>query len=414
MKILHVITSLQTGGAETLVVNLMPRFVALGHEVGVVVFNGQRTPLMERLERECPQCRIYRLGHSFYSPAYIFQLARIMRHYDVVHTHNSSPQLFAAIANIVCRKRLVTTEHNTNNRKRSNRLLRLLDKWMYPRHEKVICISEIAERKLREYLNGNVNGNVNGNGNENGNVNGNGNATKNYNDNVNGNDRNDVKVSVNVSVDYICTINNGVDVTAIHRAEPIETLRSERFVAVMVAGFREQKDQDTLIRAMALLPKEDYELWLVGDGTRRASLQLIIDNLQLGDQVKLLGLRTDVPRILKTADVVVMSSHWEGLSLSNIEGMSAGKPFVASDVNGLREVTDGYGLLFPHEDAEALARIIQRLHDDKDYYQQIAERCYARARQFDIAEMVAKYNEVYVSHADLADLADKLLFGSRT
>ena len=121
--------------------------------------------------------------------------------------------------------------------------------------------------------------------------------------------------------------------------------------------------------------------------------------------MKLLGLRTDVPQILKTADVVVMSSHWEGLSLSNIEGMSAGKPFVASDVNGLREVTDGYGLLFPHEDAEALARIIQRLHDDKTYYQQIAERCYARARQFDIAEMVAKYNEVYVSHAGSAKSA---------
>ena len=49
MRILHVITSLLTGGAEMLVVNLMPRFRALGHEVGVVVFNGERTVLVERL-----------------------------------------------------------------------------------------------------------------------------------------------------------------------------------------------------------------------------------------------------------------------------------------------------------------------------------------------------------------------------
>ena len=111
--------------------------------------------------------------------------------------------------------------------------------------------------------------------------------------------------------------------------------------------------------------------------------------------MKLWGLRTDVPRILKTADVVVMSSHWEGLSLSNIEGMSAGKPFVASDVNGLREVTKGYGILFPHEDAEALANIVQRLHDDRQYYQEVVDRCYERARQFDISQMVRKYNEVY-------------------
>ena len=46
MKLLHVITSLYTGGAETLVVNMVPRFQALGHEVGVVVFNGGHTPLM--------------------------------------------------------------------------------------------------------------------------------------------------------------------------------------------------------------------------------------------------------------------------------------------------------------------------------------------------------------------------------
>ena len=362
MKVLHVITSLLTGGAEVLVVNLMPRFRALGHEVGVVVFNGERTVLMERLERECPECRIYRLGKSVYSPLHIIRLARIMRQYDIVHTHNSSPQLFAAIANVFFHKKLVTTEHNTNNRKREKGgIFRLVDRWMYGRYDRIICISEIAEEKLRLYLGTQI-------------------PQISQIEKVNGN---------------ICTINNGVDVEAIHGAEPIAEMKSGRFVVVMVAGFRPQKDQDTLIRAMALLPKEEYELWLVGDGTRRANLQLIIDNLQLEDSVKLLGLRTDVPNILKTADVVVMSSHWEGLSLSNIEGMSAGKPFVASDVNGLREVTQGYGILFPHEDAGTLARIIQQLHDDRQYYQEVADRCYERAKEFDISEMLRRYNAVY-------------------
>lgn len=366
MKILHVITSLLTGGAEVLVVNLMPRFWALGYEVGVVVFNGERTVLMDRLERECPECRIYRLGKSVYSPLHIIRLAWIMRQYDIVHTHNSSPQLFTAIANIMCHKKLVTTEHSTNNRKRERGgLMRLLDKWMYGRYDKIICISGVAEEKLRLYLN--------------------------RNDNENANDRNDVKVSFT----NICTINNGVDVEMIHGAEPMEKIRSGKFVVVMVAGFREAKDQDTLIRAMALLPKEKYELWLVGDGVRRSNLQLIIDNLQLEDSVRMLGVRTDVPRILKTADVVVMSSHWEGLSLSNIEGMSAGKPFVASNVNGLREVTQGYGILFPHEDAGALAQIIRQLHDDRQYYQEVADRCYEKAKAFDIQKMVNAYINVY-------------------
>ena len=384
MRLLHIITSLQTGGAETLVVNLMPRFKALGHEVGVVVFNGERTALMERLERECPECKIYRLGSSPYHPWHIVRLMRIMRNYDVVHTHNSSPQLFAAIANIVCRKKLITTEHNTNNRKRGHWLLSIVDKWMYPRYDKVICISDIAEKKLREYLGENENEDERR-------------KTKTKDENEDQNSRlktQNSKLSIK-RCGNICTIYNGVDVDAIHQAMPIAELQTDRFVVVMVAGFRAQKDQDTLVRAMALLPPKQYELWLVGDGVRRQSVECLVLSVGVKDNVKFLGLRTDVPNILKTADVVVMSTHYEGLALSNIEGMAAGKPFVASDVQGIHEVTAGYGLLFPHEDAEALSETIQRLHDDADYYRQVAERCYERAKQFDISAMVLQYNDVY-------------------
>ena len=75
--------------------------------------------------------------------------------------------------------------------------------------------------------------------------------------------------------------------------------------------------------------------------------------------------------------------------------MAAGKPFVASDVDGLREVTQGYGILFPHEDAKALADIIKRLDEDKGYYDEVADRCYQRAKEYDLASTIAEYNEVY-------------------
>ena len=133
----------------------------------------------------------------------------------------------------------------------------------------------------------------------------------------------------------------------------------------------------------------------MGDGVRRESLESLVKQLDVADSVKFLGLRTDVPRILKTADVVVMSTHYEGLSLSNIEGMSSGRPFVASDVDGIHEVTDGYGVLAPHEDAEALASVIKKLAEDREYYDEVAVRCYQRARQFDINETVSGYNKIY-------------------
>ena len=118
MKILQVITSLYTGGAEKLIVDIVPRLRQKGLEVDVCLFNGKDTPFKKQLQT-CG-CKIYDLSYDehYYNPIKILKLWRIMRHYDIVHTHNTAPQLFAAIANIICKKKLVTTEHSTNSRRR--------------------------------------------------------------------------------------------------------------------------------------------------------------------------------------------------------------------------------------------------------------------------------------------------------
>ncbi|WP_281799102.1 glycosyltransferase family 4 protein [Prevotella pallens] len=362
MRILQVITSLDMGGAETLVVNLIPRLQALGNTVDLCVFNGTETPLTQRLKKESPQTKIYALGHGVYNPLYIFKLVKIMKNYDIVHTHNSSPQLFVAIASLFNSPKLVSTEHNTSNRKRNWKWYRPIESWMYSRYNHIICISKIAEEKLREYMGG--------------------------------------KWLVESSNRYksITTINNGIDVNAISEAVPCKELlelKENRKAILMVAGFRKQKNQDTIIRALTLLDKEKYEIWFAGIGERMEEVKQLALSLGVCERVRFLGLRTDIPNVLRAADVIVMSSHWEGLSLSNVEGMSAHKPFIASDVNGLKEVTKGYGLLFPHEDAKALAEEINRLASDETYYNEIAERCYNRALEFDISKMVNGYNQVY-------------------
>jgi len=353
MKILQVITSLQTGGAEKLIVDIVPRLWQKGLEMDVCLFYGKDTPFKRQLQSL--GCRVYDLSYDerYFSPIKIFKLWRIMRHYDVVHTHNTAPQIFAAIASMLCSVVLVTTEHNTTNRRRDWKWYPvLIDKWMYNQYSKIICISNQAEINLRE--------------------------------------------SIGKCKAEITTIFNGIDVEWYHSAKPNMKLRdSKRFVVVMVAGFRYQKDQDTLIKAMRHLDKGKFELWLVGDGERRQSLELLVESEGVYEQVRFFGLRSDIPEILHTADVIVMSSHFEGLSLSNIEGMAVGKPFIASDVDGLREITNGYGLLFPHGDDLALANIIKHLVEDRSYYDQIATRCYERAKHFDINNMVDAYARAY-------------------
>ena len=362
MRILQVITSLDMGGAETLVVNLIPRLQALGNTVDLCIFNGKETPLTHRLKKESPQTKIYALGHGVYNPLYIIKLARIMKNYDIVHTHNSSPQLFVAIASLFSQTNLVSTEHNTSNRKRNWKWYRPIESWMYGRYDHVICISKIAEEKLREYMGG------------------------------------EWLVKSSNKYKSITTINNGIDVNAISEATPCKELldlKESRKSILMVAGFRKQKNQDTIIRALTLLDKEKYEVWFAGIGERMEEVKQLALSLGVNDRVRFLGLRTDIPNVLRAADVIVMSSHWEGLSLSNVEGMSAHKPFIASDVNGLKEVTKGYGILFPHEDAKALAEEIEHLASDEAYYNEIAERCYNRALEFDISNTVSGYADVY-------------------
>ena len=352
MKILHVITSLRTGGAEKLVIEIVPRLMQKGHQVDVALFDGTDTPFKKELAK-CG-CKIYDWGRSMYNPWCIIRLIRIMKKYDVVHTHNTSPQFYLAIARIFVKGSTVTTEHNTNNRRRNFRVFQCLDRWMYSKYDKIICISDKAYENLIIYLK-------------------------------------------DICKSKVVTIYNGIEVDKFHNATPLDNYKSDKYIVAMVAGFRDQKDQDTLIRAIALLPKGQFELWLIGDGVRKEILKKKVIECGIEKQTIFWGVRTDISNLLHTSDAVVMSSHFEGLSLSSIEGMSVGKPFIASDVDGLHEVVKGAGILFSYQDANQLAKILLHLQSDKKYALEIAQKCYDRAKQYDIEKTVDAYEALYQS-----------------
>ena len=195
----------------------------------------------------------------------------------------------------------------------------------------------------------------------------------------------------------IHTIYNGVDISRFLR--PIGDVSGhEDFVITMVAAFRPQKDYDTLLRAMTHLP-ETYRLQIVGGGNQNEieRIRLKCASMGLNLRVSFMGVRADVPDILEKSDIIVLSSHWEGLSLSSIEGMASGRPFIASDVDGLREIVQGAGVLFPEGDDKELAHQIQRLCEHPDDYRMVALKCQERAKQYDISVMAEKYMELYQS-----------------
>lgn len=350
MRILHVITSLHTGGAEKLIVDLLPRFRELGNEVDLLLFDGTRTPFYEELEKFGVKIHYLSIGGNVYNPLNIIRLIKFIKIYDIVHTHNTACQYYAPLAKILSRTKckLITTEHNTHNRRREYNFFKVIDQFIYNQYEKIISISDKTTENLENFIGKRNN---------------------------------------------LVTIYNGINLSQFNNLNT-PNFRSRNKIITMIAGFRPQKDQDTLIRAIALLPNE-YNLWLVGDGERRPILENIVSELRISERVKFCGIRTDIPQILEQSHIIILSSHWEGLSLSSIEGMASGRPFIASDVDGLRDIVGGYGVLFPHQDAKVLATEIQTLCKNKEYYNKVALACQAKAKQYDINIMVKQYHKVY-------------------
>lgn len=355
MKILHVITSLYTGGAEKLMVDLLPLMRERGHQVELCIFDGTRTPFFEQLEKTKIKIYWFHESCSVYNPLNIYRLWRLMcKGWDIVHTHNTAPQLFAALASVFCKTTLVTTEHNTTNRRRDKLYFKPFDKWMYGRYSKIICISDQAEENYKKYMG-------------------------------------------DVKSENVCTIYNGIDCYKYANAIPADDVTAIGAKLITnVAAFRPQKDQPTIIKAMQYLP-DNFHLCLVGSGDnqRKEMFENIIEELGLNSRVHLLGLRSDVAEVLAASDYIVMCSHYEGLSLSSLEGMSSGKPFIADDVDGLREIVKGYGVLFAHEDSKGFANVVLQLDRDAKYRELIVKQCQAKAAQFDINVMAEKYLDIY-------------------
>lgn len=356
MKILHVITSLRTGGAEQLMVHLLPQLKARRFEVDLCLFDGTNTYFRQQIEAKGIRIIDFGEGNSVYNPMNIIRLRKLIKNYDIIHTHNYSPQIYGVLANIGLGVKMVTTEHNTSNRRRNIAGFKIIDRLMYKRYDAIICISNQAESNLKEYL--------------------------------------------KFDSPTITIILNGIDIKeflkSAHSENNKRLLDHEKTNIIMVAAFRPQKDQDTLIKAMTFLPK-DFHLNLVGHGPRLAECKELVASLGIADRVTFWGVRNDIPSLLSQSDFIVMSSHYEGLSLSSVEGMCVGKPFIASDVDGLKEVVNGAGILVPHQDAENLAKVILHLSESEDEYSKIATCCKKRALKYDISNMTNGYVGCYKS-----------------
>lgn len=346
MRILHVITSLEFGGAQRLLVDLLPLQSALD-EVTLLVYER----VYNDFERTIEEAGIKILclnEHIFHNPRVIFRLRKIFRDYDLVHAHLFPTIYWASLAARGVGVKLVYTEHSTSNSRRNKSYFRPIERLMYSRYDRIISISQQTQEALTSWLG-----------------------------------QRDERFVV---------INNGVDTKKFSSVKVSVVPKS----LIMVSRFASSKDQETVIRAMEHIDKEAV-LRFVGDGENRTHCEVLAQELGVSDRVQFLGSRSEVPELIASSYIGIQSSNWEGFGLTAVELMAAGKPVIATNVDGLKQVVEGAGEIFNVGNASELAAQVNYLLHDREYYQMIAKKCIQRAITYDISLMSEKYLKLYKS-----------------
>ncbi len=176
----------------------------------------------------------------------------------------------------------------------------------------------------------------------------------------------------------IRVIHNGIDPDAFPTADPSGRAAARGMIGVgedtplvmQVARFHPVKDHQTAVRAFARVTEQvpGAKLCLIGEGDERQAIEALSAELGIYEHILFMGARDDVARLLPGADVFMLSSVSEGISVTLLEAMGTAVPIVATDVGGNGEVVEynKTGLLSPRGDDRALADSLISLLTDAD------------------------------------------------
>lgn len=356
MNVLFIIPNLRIGGAEKMLVELIPQMKQEGVECSVLLFDRESTHFSTLLKNENIQI-FYTIRKSFFNLLNIITFLKVIfsRKYDVIHCHLTYPQFWIALVSVcnIRGKKLITTEHSSNNRRRGNALLKCVDKFVYSRFRWVISVSGTVQESLLSWIK----------------------------------PQNTSKYVV---------IENCVDIKKFRTAKPASRsefgINDKDIILVMVGRMTAAKDQACIIQALTLL-SDEYKAVLVGDGETIKDNQLLAQKLGVKDRVCFTGERNDIANILQMSDIYIQASHWEGLPTAPLEAMAADKPTIGANVPGIHDVLP-QNMLYRHADFEDLARLILQVSSRSDI-SLLLEQQQQILQRFDLVNIMKKHLEIY-------------------
>jgi glycosyltransferase involved in cell wall biosynthesis len=350
LRIIHAVSSLKVGGMEQFVLRLADAQQRRGHPVSILAI--QDGPLREKAQQMGLSVRV--LGGKPKVARVIMGIRTLSRFRpDIVHAHNTTSLHYAVLAKWIGSAKVVLTNHGQGLGP-----ARVPSRREWQRTDAVIAVSQAVAARM---------------------------------------DASQVGERLSVIHNGITIAASGQDRLELRNALCL----SERLVGTIAARIDHLKGHETLLKALALLRASNIAVTLLiaGDGTERANMERLAQELSLGPEwVRFLGFRPDVPDLLAASDFFVLPSLTEGLPLSILEAMAHRLPVVATPVGGIPEIIeDGkHGLLVPVQDPQALADAITRLAGEPGLCNSLGEAAYDRVRDaFSFDEMVRRYQSLY-------------------
>ncbi|WP_118952462.1 glycosyltransferase [Taibaiella helva] len=366
MRLLHVINDLGRGGAEKLLVHTLPMYQESGVAITLLLLGGTNNVPEYELGLKENGIEVHRLNAvSLYRLSTVKLLKQFLagKHYDLIHVH-LFPAMYwlpLALSAMKSQPRLVFTEHNTQNRRWGKFYFRPVDRFFYRKYHKIIAITNEVRDGLTIWVP-------------------------------------DVKERITV-------INNGIDLKQLdsilpaNKAALLQELGirdKDPFLILMAARFDRQKNHRALIETLKTLPS-DFHVLLAGEGVLKEAYEQHVQELGLAERIHFLGFRTDVIALMKTVDVNVLSSNFEGLSGVTLEALASGVPFLGARVPGIEKTVPDERFLFSNNDTGELGAKIISLRENKILGKQMSEDALNFVRAFDIPKMVAAHLELYHS-----------------
>lgn len=343
IKVLEVINSLNIGGAELLLRNFVIEAKKNNqYTVDVcTLYANSDAKNIEEIKKK--NVRIWSLDlKNKYTLSSVGKIKKIIEreNYDIIHVHLFPASAFVALSSLFLPNNIgyIFTEHSIFNRRRTKKIFKIVDGFIFSRYSKIICSSKQVQNSLIRWI-----------------------------------PKNKEKTEV---------IPNGIPI----HSKPLVDQIIKNYDVLFVGRLVHQKGIRFLLEAVSILQnkyKKYIKVAVVGGGPLEEELKKMCEKLKINDRVEFLGFQRDIDRIMKSSKVFVLPSYYEGFGIVLLEAMKNMVPIVAANVGGIPEIiTDGNeGILTPKANSEILAKSINKVLEDEKLRSKLIQNAYRKVQK---------------------------------